>query len=1564
VYPFSFDANDSLNHSILTFWNALMFRFVSWLREVGIHLFQSNCRMDYRKKQAKLQGTTLENRIVPTVGLNLIPAEIRPDLSGYSKPSSGAWLAPAQVREAYGVGLITFGSGLGSVPGDGSGQTIAIVDPYDDPNIASDLQVFDQTFNLPAPPSFEKLNEYGSSTNLPGVDQPGGSSWEAEESLDVEWAHAIAPGANIVLVEANSYEEINTAVQTAENLPGVSVISTSWGESYEQSDELSQDMNFLTPSGHQGVTVTNASGDDGSSALGNPSTSPDVVVVGGTQLNLNGNSYGSETAWSGSTGGTSNLESEPVYQDGVQSTGFRTSPDVSFDASTNSPAWIYDSYDFQANGPDTGSWIAYGGTSLACPCWAGLIAIVDQGRALQGEGSLDGPTQTLPALYSLPASDFHDITIGSNGGYNAGPGYDEVTGLGSPVANNLVPDLANINFMSDGAVGQSYSQTITTASGTTVSYSLTNPDYSVTPASLGLDFSTNGNQLAITGNPTTTGTLGFEVTSTGSSGTTTQLETLTINPDLTLNPNPLDLPDGNIGTPYAQSITTAGGTGTVTLSDHITSFTKPAKLGLSFSIVGNSLDITGTPTANGQVTFTVTAKDAFGSVTEGYSVYVGMTLSPPALPSGGIGIQYDQTIDAAGGSGTTTVSDIITSSTTPADLGLSFNINGSELDITGTPTASGTISFNVVATDTNGDGTLNFYTLTIGLPSAPTVTNDPSNAIVDAGNDTEFTAAATDGNAPPLTVQWQISTDGGKTFTPLDTGGVYGNSVTSDTLTITGATADLNDDEYQAVFTNANNLFAPTTPATLTVDYAPSIFSDPADETLVVGGDTSFTAAATDGNPTPTTVQWQSSIDGGNSFSDLSPGGSFGSSVTSDTLTITGATPEMNGEKFRAVFSNAANLSTPSNPATLTVEFAPTVTSNPRTDAVNPGASASFTAAAADGYPLPTTVQWQMSIDGGESFFSVPTGGVYGDSATTNTLTITAANYSMSGYEYQAVFSNSANFSATTSAAILGVGFAPTVTKNPSSATVNAGSSATLTALAADGTPTPTAVQWQVSTDGGETFEELPVGGVYGNSVNTTTLTIIGATSALDGNKYRAVFGNSAYFGVPTASALLTVDYAPVVTAIPSSTTVDAGSHTILSAACTGNPSVTVQWQISTNGGKTFSNLAKGGVYDNTVSSTNLNITGATTSMNGDLYRAVFSNKLFGATTFSIATTSSAMLTVDYVPKITNEPTSLTVDASLSSWPTAAFSATASGGNPTPISVQWQISIDGGKSFSNIPANGVYGNSVNSTTLMISQATSALSGDKYRAVFSNAANLSVASAPATLTVDIPPSVSNGPTSQTINAGGKTSFTALASGNPIPTVQWQVSTNGGKSYTNLVKGGVYGNSVTTSTLTISGIPSSMNGYVYRAIYSNKLYKAIIPSTATTSTATLTVNAPGVIKGIKAGQKILGTATIEPFSSVTVTDPGNAAELQNVQVTLNNFANGTLTQLSGGNFDASTGVYTLDNVTLAQAQAALEALVFNPTQEVIPPGHAVITKFTIVITDVAGTATNDLTTVIVD
>jgi hypothetical protein len=402
----------------------------------------------------------LESRDLPSAPRMALPIFQRRPTTNDTTPLYDGFTT-AQVRTAYGINLLAGGN-------SGAGQTIAIVDSFNNPNIFFDLDAFDQTMTATTGgPTL--YSQFGSAASLLTVyDQSGNvinvantyvpvdlsGGWEGEEALDVEWAHAIAPAAHLDLVEGNSdfTNDLYAADQTAATLPGVSEVSNSWGAG-EYMQEPGDDPTFAEPANHRGVTFLFSAGDGSTGEY--PSFSANVVSVGGTSLYLNAdNSIASEEAWStnndygwGTGGGTSQYELEPSYQFGVQDTGFRTAPDVSLVADPFTGVAIYDSYN---NPPDSG-WVEVGGTSVACPCWAGILSLANAERVTSGKqtfGSNGDPQDALIALYSLPQSDFNDIQVGYiNSGdgntYYAGPGYDEVSGLGSPIANRLVPDLAS-----------------------------------------------------------------------------------------------------------------------------------------------------------------------------------------------------------------------------------------------------------------------------------------------------------------------------------------------------------------------------------------------------------------------------------------------------------------------------------------------------------------------------------------------------------------------------------------------------------------------------------------------------------------------------------------------------------------------------------------------------------------------------------------------------------------------------------------------------------------------------------------------------------------------------------------------------------------------------------------------------------------------------------------------------------------------------------------------------------------------------------------------------------------
>jgi subtilase family serine protease len=319
---------------------------------------------------------------------------------------------PEQVRSAY---------GFDQIPSQGDGQVIGIVDAFDDPSVESDLAVFTNTFNLPP---CTVGNGCLTVVFASGTRPITNTSWSMETSLDVQWAHAIAPNAKILLVEAKNgtMGALLGAVPVAVK-NGANIVSMSWGSASEFSLEVALDQFLFN---NPNVTYLAASGDSGHNMFGYPAASPLVVSVGGTTLKLDatGNIL-SETAWFGSGGGISRFYPEPAYQNGFQNSGFRGIPDIAYNANPSTGVPVFDS--------QSGNWLQVGGTSASAPQWAALTALANSMRAANGKSSIGSSFHT--AVYSN-STDLFDITKGLNGFCGAlcmaGAGYDFVTGLGSP----------------------------------------------------------------------------------------------------------------------------------------------------------------------------------------------------------------------------------------------------------------------------------------------------------------------------------------------------------------------------------------------------------------------------------------------------------------------------------------------------------------------------------------------------------------------------------------------------------------------------------------------------------------------------------------------------------------------------------------------------------------------------------------------------------------------------------------------------------------------------------------------------------------------------------------------------------------------------------------------------------------------------------------------------------------------------------------------------------------------------------------------------------------------------
>jgi subtilase family serine protease len=392
---------------------------------------------------------------------------------------------PFQFQQAYGLNTL-YGEGI-----TGAGRTFVIVDSFGSPTIRDDLAKFDSDNGLPAPPSFKIITPAGTPPPYDPTDASMGG-WAVETSLDVEYAHAFAPGANILLVETpiaetegvQGFPQMMSAERYVVDHNLGDVISQSFGATEQTFQNDKGSLNpaliyrlryaFMDAAAHH-VTVLAGSGDFGASnaeldgvtlypqpVISWPSSDPLVTSVGGTQLHLdpNGNRLPDQpdNVWNDSAlfgspaasgGGVSAVFERPFYQNSVSSVvgDQRGTPDVSLSAAVNGGAVVYLGFTNLAYGGGiTPGYYIIGGTSEATPEMAGIVALADQ-AAHHRVGLIN------PSLYQLgdgPGSGITDITLGNNivtvngasFGYNAGPGYDLASGLGTPAGATLVPQLA------------------------------------------------------------------------------------------------------------------------------------------------------------------------------------------------------------------------------------------------------------------------------------------------------------------------------------------------------------------------------------------------------------------------------------------------------------------------------------------------------------------------------------------------------------------------------------------------------------------------------------------------------------------------------------------------------------------------------------------------------------------------------------------------------------------------------------------------------------------------------------------------------------------------------------------------------------------------------------------------------------------------------------------------------------------------------------------------------------------------------------------------------------------
>jgi hypothetical protein len=720
------------------------------------------------------------------------------------------------------------------------------------------------------------------------------------------------------------------------------------------------------------------------------------------------------------------------------------------------------------------------------------------------------------------------------------------------------------------------------------------------------------------------------------------------------------------------------------------------------------------------------------------------------------------------------------------------------LSITGATLGMNATDYRCIVSGTCG-GPLTTGVVALAVNVGPSITTSPTNVTICPNNSASFGVIAAGAG---LSYQWQVNTGAG--FNDIASNVASYTGQLTNTLSVINATTAFSGFSYRCVVNGACPSPVISGSATLNFISTPAITGNPSNVTICENTSTSFSITATGAG---LTYQWQAFT--GGTWNNLPiTGTSVYSGVDGPTLTLTSAPASLNFVQYRCVVNGTCAPQLISSSAFLTVNTAPVIITQPANATACGNVVGAGFSVNATGTGL--TYQWQEFAAGGSAWVNLSNAGVYSGTTSSN-LSIVGAGVSFNGNQYRCVVSGTCGTPVTSAAASFTVNMIPVMTQQPGNTNVCAGSN---TSLMISGTGTGLVYQWQVNSGAGwsDLTNVAPYSGATAPQLNITA-----APLGLNNNMYRCILSGTCAPSIASNICTLTVNTLPTINTQPVSSSICSGTTTTFSVgAVAGN--IQYQWQINTGSG--FTNLGAVSPYNGTNGPV-LTVSNTPVSFNGYQYRCVVSGICSPS-----QTSNSVTLTVDQTPTVTAHPVASTICAGNNT----SFSVA---GLATGINYQWQVNTGAG--FAAAVNGGVYSGAT-TATLNITGAPASMNGYLYRCVIGGSCAPSAISNSAPLGVNTSPVINVQAVNAIICEGLNTSFNVNATGTAL-TYQWQVNTGAG--FNNVVNGGVY-SGATTATLSLTGVPVTMNGYTYQCVISGTCTPAV-----TSIARSLTVNSNAVI-----------------------------------------------------------------------------------------------------------------------